>query len=135
VSGTVARLFRVTVQVSDLDRAAKFYGALLDDTGIAIRGGSRHYFDCGGVLLALLDPTGGGEAARPNPDHLYFAVSDLEAVHARARKLGCLSEESVHDDPGGEIVVRPWGERSFFARDPFGNRLCFVDETTLFTGR
>ena len=26
------------------------------------------------------------------------------------------------------------GERSFYARDPFGNGLCFVDENTLFTG-
>lgn len=30
--------------------------------------------------------------------------------------------------------VRPWGERSFYCRDPFGNGLCFVDEKTLFTG-
>jgi hypothetical protein len=33
------------------------------------------------------------------------------------------------------MIVRPWGERCFYAFDPFGNGLCFVDETTLFTGR
>ena len=33
------------------------------------------------------------------------------------------------------MIVRPWGERSFYAFDPFGNGLCFVDETTVFTGR
>jgi hypothetical protein len=33
----------------------------------------------------------------------------------------------------GEIARRPWGERSFYMRDPFGNPLCFVDEGTLFT--
>jgi len=32
-------------------------------------------------------------------------------------------------------VERPWGERSFYAVDPFGNPLCFVDQKTLFTGR
>jgi hypothetical protein len=33
------------------------------------------------------------------------------------------------------MVVRPWGERSFYVKDPWGNGLCFVDEKTLFTGR
>jgi hypothetical protein len=28
----------------------------------------------------------------------------------------------------------PWGERRFWARDPFGNPISFVDEKTLFTG-
>ena len=34
-----------------------------------------------------------------------------------------------------EIVKRPWGELSFYAEDPWGNGLCFVDEKTLFTGK
>jgi hypothetical protein len=34
----------------------------------------------------------------------------------------------------GRIATRPWGERSFYLRDPFGNPLCFVDAATLFTG-
>ncbi len=25
-------------------------------------------------------------------------------------------------------------ERSFYAQDPFGNKICFVDQSTLFTG-
>jgi hypothetical protein len=41
----------------------------------------------------------------------------------------------VHGTPAGEIVKRPWGERSFYAIDPTGNKLCFVDAATLFTGR
>ena len=34
----------------------------------------------------------------------------------------------------GEIAERPWGERSFYATDPFGNKICFVDRATMFTG-
>jgi hypothetical protein len=34
----------------------------------------------------------------------------------------------------GEIAKRPWGERSFYLREPFGSPPCFVDEKTLFTG-
>lgn len=39
---------------------------------------------------------------------------------------------------GGAIDQRietlPWGERMFYLRDPFGSRISFVDERTLFTG-
>jgi hypothetical protein len=41
----------------------------------------------------------------------------------------------VHDARGGGIVVRPWGERSFYVVDPWGNPLCFVEEGTVYTGR
>jgi catechol 2,3-dioxygenase-like lactoylglutathione lyase family enzyme len=127
-------LFRVILQVSGLDEAARFYTSLLGIEGRRIRG-ARLYFDCGPVILALLDPTAGGMKSQPNPDYIYFSVGDLEAIHLRARTLGCLSRENVDGGPAGEIVVRPWGERSFYARDPFGNGLCFVDARTLFTGR
>ena len=131
------RLFRVIVPVADIERGAAFYTELLGIQGQRVSGG-RHYFDCGGVILALLSPQGDGDAgeAHPLPDHVYFAVADLEACHARAEALGCLSSEV--GDGGlamGEIQVRPWGERSFYLHDPFGTPLCFVDETTLFTGR
>ena len=64
----------------------------------------------------------------------YFTVENLEAAFDRARALGCLSREDVHDAPGGGIVVRPWGERSFYVDDPWGNQLCFVEEGTVYTG-
>jgi hypothetical protein len=37
--------------------------------------------------------------------------------------------------PLGKIAQRPWGERSFYAADPFGNPLCFVARDSVFTGR
>jgi catechol 2,3-dioxygenase-like lactoylglutathione lyase family enzyme len=130
----VPKLYRVILQVSDLDKATDFYTKLLGIDGRRIRGG-RHYFDCGPVILALLDLTAGGEKAAPIPDYVYFSVKDLEEIHARAKVLDCLSQEKVHDESSGEILTRPWGERSFYAEDPFGNLLCFVDERTIFTGR
>jgi len=65
---------------------------------------------------------------------LYFTVRNLEAAFDRAKVLGRLSREDVHDAPGGGIVVRPWGERSFYVEDPWGNPLCFVEEGTVYTG-
>ena len=128
-------LFRIILQVSDLDRAAEFYSQLLGDEGRRIPRASRHYIDCGPVILALVDVTAGGEEAKPLPDYIYFAVKDLESVHQRAKALNCLSDEDVHGASAGEMVVRPWGERSFYVADPWGNGLCFVDDTTLFTGK
>ena len=127
------RLFRIVLQVPDMEKAAGFYAALLGDKGRRVHT-SRHYFDCGPVILALVDPTGDGGAAKPAPDYIYFALDDVDAVHARAATLGCLSQKDVHGEPAGEIVRRPWGERSFYASDPFGNGLCFVDARTIFTG-
>jgi hypothetical protein len=131
-------LYRIVLQVDDLDRAEQFYGKLLGDPGRRIPRASRHYIDCGQVILALVDVTGGnttGVKPRPLPDYVYFAVSDLESFHARATELKCLSDEDVHGSSAGQIVKRPWGELSFYANDPWGNGLCFADENTLFTGK
>jgi catechol 2,3-dioxygenase-like lactoylglutathione lyase family enzyme len=127
-------LFRIALQVSGMERAVAFYTKLLGMEGRSIRG-MRHYFDCGQVILAVVNVAAGGETAQPMPDYVYFSVQDLESVYQRAKELGCLSETDVHGDPAGEIVTRPWGERCFYVEDPFGNPLCFVDSKTLFTGR
>ena len=131
-------LYRIILQVDNLDKAEEFYGQLLSDRGRRIPRASRHYIDCGPVILALVDVAGEnipGLKPQPLPDYIYFAVSDVDAVYARARELNCLSSEDVHGDSAGDLVTRPWGERSFYVHDPWGNGLCFVDEKTLFTGK
>ena len=127
-------LFRVMLEVSNLNAAVTFYSKVLGIEGRVLRG-SRAYFDCGSVILAILDPTAGDVKPTPNAGDVYFSVKDLESFHARARELGCLSKEEVHDESAGDIVTRPWGERSFYVKDPWGNGVCFVDEKTLCTGR
>ena len=124
----MTRLFRVILPVSDIEAAALFYGKLLDQTGRRVSSG-RHYFDCGGTILACFDPRADGDDfdARPNPDHIYFSVKDLEAVFEIALRLPCKRIDQ-------KIQTQPWGERCFYAEDPFGNPICFVDERTVFTG-
>jgi predicted enzyme related to lactoylglutathione lyase len=130
------RLYRVIVPVADMEKAVRFYGALFDQPGERVAD-TRHYFDCGGVVLACVDPAGSAAHApgngvpesaefRPNPDHVYFAVKNLDAMLERAREAGAHIRS--------EIRSYPWGERSFYMHDPFGNPLCFVDERTLFLG-
>ena len=122
------KLYRVILPVSDLEQAARVYSHLLGIPGERVSPG-RHYFDCGGTILACFDPRADGNTfdARPNPDFLYFAVDDLEATLQRAEEAGCAVTEP--------IKTWPWGERSFYLRDPFGNPVCFVDEKTMFTGQ
>jgi catechol 2,3-dioxygenase-like lactoylglutathione lyase family enzyme len=120
------KLYRVIVPVSDIERAKGFYGSLLGSSGVRVSPG-RHYFGCGGVILACFDPRADGDPwdATPNPDHVYFSVDDLDAVFARAGGAGATILQPIE--------VQPWGERSFYCADPFGNKLCFVDSATLFT--
>lgn len=128
----VPQFFRLNVEVGDLDAAIQFYSKLL---GVAGRrqAGSRCYFECGPVTLQVLDVSSVREP-HAAAKSLYFTVNDLEAAHRRAGELQCLAREDVHDARGGGIVVRPWGERSFYAEDPWGNPLCFVEEGTVYAG-
>jgi len=126
------QFFRLNIEVGDLARAADFYGRLLAIDGRP-QPGNRIYFQAGAVTLQVLDVSS-VRAPHPAAKALYFTVRDLDAAFARAQALGCLSQEAVHDAPGGGIVVRPWGERSFYALDPWQNPLCFIDETTVYRG-
>jgi catechol 2,3-dioxygenase-like lactoylglutathione lyase family enzyme len=126
------RIFRVTFEVADLEAATKFYSTLLDVPGKRHRG-ARHYFECGGVILAILDVSQGGMKPTVGPKSLYFAVDDVKAVHDRAAKLKALAPYKVHGEPASEVFKRPWGELSFYVTDAWGNELCFVEEGTLYT--
>ncbi len=134
---TMTRVFRLILPVSDIDAAARFYERILGVKGRRVSPG-RHYLDCEGLILACYDPAADGDnrRSRPNPEPIYLAVDRLEQAHEDALAAGArLSEEC---EPGvgnlGEIELRPWGERSFYATDPFGNPLCFVSADTVFQG-
>lgn len=125
----MVRLYRILLPVSDIEQAAQFYTDLFGITGERVSPG-RHYFKCGEIILACFDPRADDDGfdARPNQEHMYFAVDDLEGVFERARTAGCQRLDN-------RIETQPWGERCFYGSDPFGNPFCIVDENTLFTGQ
>ena len=129
VGSDVPSLFRVTVEVGNLDEAADFYRALFGLEGK--RTGSRCFFNCGPVTLQVLDVSS-VRSPHPAAKALCFAVNDLEAIFARAKALGCLAHSDVHSS-GGSVGVRPWGERSFYAEDKWRNPLCFVEASTIYS--
>ncbi|HKA19857.1 MAG TPA: VOC family protein [Blastocatellia bacterium] len=128
----VPSLFRLNLEVGDIDEAADFYGKLLGIIGRK-QAGSRCYFTCGPVTLQVVDVSSSGKP-HPAAKALYFTVKDLDAIFERAKALGCLSGEGVHGVSGGQISVRPWGERSFYAEDKWENPLCFVEAGTIYPG-
>lgn len=127
----VPQLFRLNIEVGDLAAAQGFYEALLGLTG-RNQPGARFYMNAGPVALQVLQPQ--GRPPHPAAKALYFSVVNLDAVHERATSLHCLSADPVHTTSGGEISVKPWGERSFYASDPWGNPLCFVEAGTVYAG-
>ena len=133
----MAKLFRVILPVADIGGAASFYERVLGHTGQRVSPG-RHYFDCEGAILACYDPKadGDGYEAKPIPEPVYIAVDDLQATFRNAKEAGAICSPDVVPDVGplGQIAERPWGERSFYASDPFGNPLCFVSRKSVFTG-
>ena len=121
------RVFRIAVPASRIEVSRVFYERVLgldvDDTVP-----SRLYFHCGDVIVALIDWTVDGRGPfHPTPDNLYLATGELDAVYERAVAAGARITSPIE--------TRPWSERSFYCLDPDGNRLCFVDEATLFLGR
>jgi predicted enzyme related to lactoylglutathione lyase len=124
------KLYRVILPVRDINRAADFYGTIVQNAGKRVSPG-RHYFSCGSTLLACYDPIADGDGEqggwRFHPlQYFYFAVPNLEETFARV--------ESAGGTVDGPIATMPWGERMFYAQDPFASRISFVDERTIFTG-
>jgi catechol-2,3-dioxygenase len=128
----VPSLFRINVEVGNLDEAAEFYTKLLGLVG-RVQAGSRCYFTCGPATLQVVDVSS-VRTPHPAAKALYFVVNDLDAIFERARSLDCLSQEEVHGSPAGKIAVQPWGERSFYAFDRWHNPLCFVEAGTIYPG-
>lgn len=125
----VPQFFRMNLEVGDLAAAQRFYETLFNVPGRG-QAGHRFYINPGPVALQVVAPAD----PQPAPKALYFTVSDLDAVHARASSLNALSDEMVHGLKGGDISVKPWGERSFYVNDPWGNQLCFVEAGTVYAG-
>ncbi|MHB1956923.1 MAG: VOC family protein [Sulfobacillus sp.] len=125
-----AILFRVILPVSDIELASTFYAYIFGQPGSRVSSG-RHYFQCGETILACYDPVadkdaeGDGWRFHEN-QYLYFAIENLESMSEKIQQAGGKVTSSIKS--------MPWGERMFYALDPFGNPISFVDKTTVFRG-
>ena len=123
-------LYRTILPVPDIDKATQFYRQVLIVDGVRVSPG-RHYFRFDDFVFALYDPIADGDSPEYkwqfHPDqYLYFATDNLEQTFEIVTIAGGKTE-SV-------IANMPWGERLFYARDPFGTPIAFVAQETLFLG-
>jgi len=108
---TAKGIFYVFAYVSDLRRSKKVYGEMLgwklgtDEEGVA-------GFAFGDGYLVLHSDDRAKDSRRYHGGmHVEVKVEDVDAEHARLRKLGVAV---------GELRDMPWGERNFFFEDPDG---------------
>ena len=126
------KLYRIIFPVDDIQAATSFYQDIFTQHGQRVSTG-RHYFNLKGVILVCYDPIADGDEIHQKwkfheNQYIYIATDDLESVH---HKFLVSKTVKFVDE---EIKQMPWGERLFYAVDPFGNPICFVDEKTIFTG-
>lgn len=129
--GSDVNVFRIIIPVNNIEQATVFYSDVFESSGERVSEG-RHYFNLGTLIIAIYDPIADGDSVERKwvlhkNHYVYFSAESLENVHEKLLKSICR-----HVDQ--KINTMPWGERLFYAIDPFGNPICFVDETTVFTG-
>lgn len=126
----MSKLIRVVLPVSDINLAEEFYTNILGVKGKRASAG-KHIFNCEGVILVCYDPLSNGDKLGSGWMHhknqfVTFSVKNLDATYFRFLKIPDVEIDS-------EIKKNSLGERIFYALDPFGNPICFVDEKTAFT--
>jgi catechol 2,3-dioxygenase-like lactoylglutathione lyase family enzyme len=110
---------QIAIPVGGEERARRFFGELLGLDEIAkppdMAGRGGCWFDLGAAQLHL----GADPDFRPAAKaHVALRTARLEELRARLRDAGCETLDDLALD----------GRDRFFTRDPFGNRLEFVEE-------
>lgn len=122
----IVGLDHVTIQIDDGDEALrnafKFYVELLglaplDRPVNTDNGRPGAWLQCGPQQLHIITGPGASAENRASRRHPAFRVSDLEGLRRRLQTAGV------------EIIAgnRFPGQERFFVRDPWGNRLEFVE--------
>lgn len=137
----------VVIPVSDVDRAAEFYGKLGWRVDADIRGGGGRIlqFTPPGSACSIIFGTGVTAAPPGSVQFLHLIVADVLAAHAELVARGVEASEVFHDPAGGfnRFGARASGpdpERRSYASfltfsDPDGNGWVLQEITTRFPGR
>lgn len=126
----MTRLYRIILPVPNIEKAALFYAQVLGIAGERVSPG-RHYFRFDDFVFALYDPRADCDSPvhhwQFHPDQfLYFATDNLTHTFKLVTAAGGKTESAIAD--------MPWGETLFYARDPFGSPIAFVERGTVFLG-
>ena len=127
----------VTIPVSDVDRAKKFYESLgwrLDETPPGV----VQFTPPGSWCSVQFGPN--RTSAEPgSAENMYLVVSDIEATRDELLAAGVEVDEIFHPGPSGPESGRDPERRSYFSRatlrDPDGNSWLIQEVTTRLPGR
>jgi predicted enzyme related to lactoylglutathione lyase len=124
VAPALQRIHQVSIRISDIDRAVRFYRDTLGLKLLFQAPPQLAFFDCGGVRL-MLSP------AEPEFDHqgsvLYFAVDDIKTAHTALAAAGVTFRTPPHmiaKLPDREVWLTDF-------EDSEGNVLALMSEPTL----
>ena len=126
-----------TLGTDDLPRARRFYDAVLAPLGIRCDrtwpedGVARYRDGQGGPPLFLNRPFNGGPASAGNGAMLALTAADeaaVQAAHAAALAHGGTDEGAPGHRPQYGVFY------GAYARDPDGNKLCFVVQPEFMPG-
>ncbi|RMH60888.1 MAG: VOC family protein [Calditrichaeota bacterium] len=121
----MVRLIKITIVVSDLEEAIRFYGNALQTEGVPMSRG-RYLFENGNVDIICYDPLlagdeiGHGWMMHPG-QYIYFSVANIDTAYIRFKNIGCATIDA-------QISLNENGQRFFYAGDPFGTPLCIIEE-------
>jgi catechol 2,3-dioxygenase-like lactoylglutathione lyase family enzyme len=104
----------VTLIVSEMDRAVDFYESLGFEKCCGGRGKGFTSFRAGPCYINLAT----GTPMSSVWGRVIIYVSDVDAMYARARHAGYITETTPED--------AFWGERYFHLRDPDGHEISFA---------
>ena len=127
----------VTIPVSDVDRARKFYESLgwrLDQTPPGVV-----QFTPPGSWCSVQFGPNRTSATPGSAENMYLVVSDIEATRDELLAAGVEVDEIFHPGPSGPESGRDPERRSYFSRatlrDPDGNSWLIQEVTTRLPGR
>ena len=113
----------VMVGTNDLDRAKKFYDALLGTIGVPEGRVDRHrvFYRTPTGTFGVTKPIDGNEACHANGGTIGFLCNSQEQVMAFHEAGVANGGKSIEDPPG----VRAGGAACLaYLRDPDGNKIC-----------
>ena len=110
----IKTVWSVTLYVSDLERAKKFYEETL---GLEKKYEYSSYigFECGGVEIGLNPKLEKGQRASPLSPPVNFLVEDVEKLYNELKRKGVKFTKELHEEP--------WGGKQAPFTDPDGNTL------------
>jgi catechol 2,3-dioxygenase-like lactoylglutathione lyase family enzyme len=115
----------IMIGTNDLDRAKKFYDALLGTLGVgpAVVDGHRIFYITPKGIFSVSKPIDGKPATAANGGTIGFAAASSEQADAW-HKAGIAAGGTTCEDPPGVRSGNSGKMYLAYLRDPDGNKLC-----------